>query len=205
VKQFAQLFFLIILMIFSIAENRLLAEEKINPTDYLKGVADNIIQVLDKNQSSLKGNQILAEKIIRENLLPYIDQDKFSKKVLKSKLWKSLTANQQTQFKQAFVDQVIDKYAKGLELYDGQKFTFEEAKISSKGNALVSSKMKLASAESLTIGYYLSPEENGWKIYNIVVDGIDMAKSYRNQFLPRISEVGVEKFIQELNTPTESS
>jgi phospholipid transport system substrate-binding protein len=197
VKQLSQLLTICIL---SFACAKLFAHAGETPNDYLEGVANNMIQVLEKNKSSLKGNKALAKKIIQENLLPHIDQDKFSQKVLKN-LWKSLNSQQQEKFKQAFVEQIMEKYAVGLELYDGQKFTFKKAKINTKGNALVSSKMKLASSESLTIAYYLTPHDHSWKIYNIVVDGIDIAKSYRNQFLPRIGEIGMEKFIQELNTP----
>lgn len=181
-----------------------IAKPKVNPTDYLQKVADTMISAIDKNKGNLKNNPQLAEKLIREYLLPHIDQDAFSKKVLQSKLWKDLSSGQQQQFKQAFVNQVISKYAKGLELYDGQSFTFDKARISSKGNALVSSKMKSSSSENLTISYYLSPDNDSWKITNIVVDGIDMAKSYRNQFLPRINEVGMEKFLQELKSPAKN-
>lgn len=199
-KQLIQLF--IITFVFQVIfQGSVFAKGKIDPTDYLENVAKTIIQVIEKNKKELKTDPQLSEKIIREYLLPEIDQNKFSKKVLKSKLWKSFTSEQQTSFKQGFIDQVINKYAKGLELYDGQSFTFEKARISKKGNALVNSKMKLASSESLTISYYLSPEGDSWKIANIIVDGINMAKSYRNQFVPRIGEIGVDKFIQELNAP----
>ena len=75
-----------------------------------------------------------------------------------------------------------------------------KAKISKKtGNALVKSEMKQDGAAPFRIDYVLTPSEKQWKIINIMVEGTNMRKSYKNQFLPRIKEIGMEQFLVELN------
>ncbi|MGX5173652.1 MlaC/ttg2D family ABC transporter substrate-binding protein [Aliikangiella sp. IMCC44653] len=178
------------------------AQADTDPSTYLRGIADKMIADVEKNKAALKSNPQLAEKLVKENLLPVIDKESFSAKTLGSSTWDSMNDKQKQLFIDGYINRVINKYAKGISLYDGQAFEFEKALISKKsGNARVKSEMKQNGAEPLAIYYYLSNESGKWLIYNINVAGTDMSKSYRNQFLPRLNEVGLEQFLKELNSP----
>jgi len=173
-----------------------------DPSKYLEIVARDMISVIEQNKEALKEDSQLAEDLVRKHLLPIIDKETFSRRTLGSKLWKSLSSKQKNAFTKGYINRVIDKYAKGLALYDGQDFVFEPAQISKKsGNARVKSSLKQSDSEPLDIHYDLSPKSGDWLITNIIVAGTDMRKSYKNQFIPRINEIGVEKFLLELNTP----
>ncbi|MCW8998956.1 MAG: ABC transporter substrate-binding protein, partial [Kangiellaceae bacterium] len=149
-----------------------------------------------------KTDDALAEKLVREHLLPVIDSETFARKTLGSKTWKTLSDTQKAKFIKGYIDQVIDKYAKGISLYDGQAFEFQKAEISKKtGNARVKSSMQQEGDEPLGIFYYLTKKSGNWLITNIIVAGSDMRKSYRKQFAPRIKEVGIDQFLEELVSP----
>ncbi|MCW8876994.1 MAG: ABC transporter substrate-binding protein [Kangiellaceae bacterium] len=173
-----------------------------DPSTYLKSIADKMIDAIDKNKEALKTDDALAEKLVREHLLPVIDSETFARKTLGSKTWKTLSDTQKAKFIKGYIDQVIDKYAKGISLYDGQAFEFQKAEISKKtGNARVKSSMQQEGDEPLGIFYYLTKKSGNWLITNIIVAGSDMRKSYRKQFAPRIKEVGIDQFLEELVSP----
>ncbi len=170
-----------------------------DPSVYLKGIADKMIAAIEKNKEALKKDDRLAAKLVKENLLPVIDKETFSQRTLGNTTWNAMTPSQREKFMQGYLDRVVDKYAKGIALYDGQAFEFDPAQISTKtGNARVKSEMKQSGSEPLAIYYYLSKDSGKWLITNINVAGTDMTKSYRNQFLPRLNEVGMDKFLSEL-------
>lgn len=178
--------------------------ETTDPSVHLKGIADKMISVIEQNKEALKTNDDLAEKLVREHLLPAIDKKTFARLTIGSKTWKSLNAEQQEAFVEGYINRVIDKYAKGLSLYDGQAFNFEEPKFSKKNPNLarVVSKMEQEGSQPLDISYTVSKESGNWLITNIYVEGTNMRKSYKQQFLPRIKEIGVAKFIEELSAPS---
>ncbi|WP_168204199.1 MlaC/ttg2D family ABC transporter substrate-binding protein [Aliikangiella coralliicola] len=173
-----------------------------DPSDYLKGVANKMISVIEQNKEALKTDSKLAENLVRTHLLPIIDKEAFSRGTLGKKTWKTLSDEQKELFKNGYISRVINKYAKGLSLYDGQAFVFQKAEISKRtGNARVKSAMKQSDSEPLDIHYHLTKKSGNWLITNIIVAGTDMRKSYKNQFKPRIKEIGMDKFIEELNAP----
>lgn len=174
-----------------------------DPSEFLIRISDQIISEIEKNKEALKTDPKIAEDLVVEHLLPVIDKQYFAKRTLGSKTWKSLTPEKQQAFVDGFINKIINKYAKGLSLYDGQDFEFEKAEISKKsGNARVKSAMQQTGEEPLEIHYHLSKKSGNWLITNIIVAGTDMRKSYKNQFIPRIKEIGIDKLIEELNAPS---
>lgn len=172
-----------------------------DPSKYLESIALKMISVVETNKEALKKDPKVAENLVKKHLLPVIDQQSFAKRTLGKKIWTSMSEQQRTTFIKGYIEKVINKYAKGLALYDGQAFVFQPAEISKKsGNARVKSSMKQEGAEPLDIHYYLSQNSDNWLITNIIVAGTDMRKSYKSQFRPRIKEIGIEQFLQELST-----
>ncbi|MDH5433950.1 MAG: ABC transporter substrate-binding protein [Gammaproteobacteria bacterium] len=192
----------IIILLF-VSTQALAADE--DPSVFLKNAADKMINAIEANKEKLKKDDTYAESLVREHLLPLIDKESFSQGTLGSKMWGEMTPKQHQEFINGFINRVIGKYAKGIALYDGENFIFEDAEFSTKSSsARVKSSMEQSGSEPLDIYYYLSPDSGSWLITNINVSGTDMRKSYRNQFLPRIKEIGMEKFIEELNTTKEA-
>jgi phospholipid transport system substrate-binding protein len=180
-----------------------LADTAPDPSKYLEGIAKTMIAAVEQNKEALKTDTLLAEKLVKEHLLPVIDTESFSMKTLGSKIWDSMSVKQQKKFQSGYINQVINKYAKGLSFYDGQDFIFEDSEISERsGNARVKSSMQQSGAQPFRIDYILSKSSDKWLITNIYVEGTNMRKSYKNQFAPRINEIGIEKFLEELTAPS---
>ncbi len=157
-----------------------------DPSKYLEGIANNMISVIEKNKEALKTDGKLAENLVREYLLPAIDKESFARKTLGSKTWTSMSDAQQQQFVENYLQRVINKYAKGLSLYDGQAFEFAESEISEKsGNARVKSELKQTGSEPLGIYYYLRPSDKDWLITNMVIAGTSVTKSNWNGKVPK--------------------
>ena len=62
------------LLSFSFSPNaQTTSADNINPSTYLNGVANQLLAEVKKNQKELITNIKLAEKLVRDNLLPAID------------------------------------------------------------------------------------------------------------------------------------
>lgn len=174
-----------------------------DPSAHLSKMADDMINIIKQNQEALKTDSSLAEKLVRKHLLPAIDTQTFARKTIGTKRWKTLNDTQKKQFVDGFINMVVKKYAKGLSLFDGQSFEFEKAEFSKKNPnaARVKSSLKQAGEQPLSINYIVSKKSGKWLITNLIVEGTNMRKSYKQQFAPRIKEIGIDKFIEELNAP----
>ena len=175
--------------------------DNINPSVYLKGVSNHLLADIKENKKKLINDIRLAEKLVRTNLLPAIDTQGFAKRTIGKKAWTSATESQKTRFVNAFIQLVINSYAKGLALYDGQSFKFSDPVISKSGKyAQVRSSMAQAGSTPIVIDYKLSNKSGSWKIINLTIEGISMIKSYKSQFAPSLAKLGLEKFIVDLES-----
>jgi len=195
---------LITLFSFSLSSNaQSTSADSINPSAYLNGVANQLLAEVKKNQKELISNTKLAEKLVRDNLIPAIDTTGFARRTIGTKNWKSATVEQRERFEKAFINLVINSYAKGLSLYKGQTFKFSEPRLSKSGNsAQVRSSMDQPGSTPIVIDYKLSNKSGSWKIYDLTVEGVSMLKSYKSQFRPSLAKLGMEKFILDLESKT---
>lgn len=173
----------------------------INPSIYLDGVSKQLLAEIKENQQKLVNDTKLAEKLVRNNLLPAIDTQGFAKRTIGKKAWTSATDSQKTRFVNAFIQLVINSYAKGLSLYDGQTFKFSDPVFSKSGKyAQVRSSMAQTGSTPIVIDYKLSNKSGSWKIIDLTIEGVSMIKSYKSQFAPNLEKLGLEKFIIDLES-----
>lgn len=174
---------------------------KLNPSQYLNGVANQLLAEIKVNQKKLVEDTKLAEKIVRSNLLPAIDTYGFAKRTIGKKAWSKATAEQKDRFVNAFIQLVINSYAKGLALYDGQVFNFSDPVMSKSGKfAKVRSSMAQTGTTPIVIDYKLSNKSGSWKIIDLTIEGVSMITSYKSQFAPTLAKLGLEKFIVDLES-----
>ncbi|MBV1908142.1 MAG: ABC transporter substrate-binding protein [Kangiellaceae bacterium] len=175
-----------------------------DPSVFLENVANNMINQVEKNKTELKTNKLLAQKLVKDTLLPAIDTHEFARRTLSTKknnTWKSLSEKQQQRFVEQFIDLVIGNYATGLALYDGQKFKFSKPHFSKTGkSARVRSSLEQAGSTPIIIDYTLSIKTGSWKIIDLKIEGVSMSKSYKSQFLPRIKTMGMDAFLAEMES-----
>ncbi len=176
-----------------------LASAQEDPSVFLEKVANNMISKVELNKDALKSDSLLAEKLVKETLLPAIDTEVFARKTLTSKTWKGLSSEQQQRFITQFINLVVGNYATGLSLYNGQTFTFSKPIYSKSGDyAKVRSSMEQSGSTPVIIDYVLSVKSGSWKITDLTIEGVSMSKSYRSQFLPRINSMGFDSFLAEM-------
>ena len=172
-----------------------------SPNVYLEHVADMMIVEVEKNRAELKTNKVLAASLVHATLIPAIDTSVFSRLTLTSKKWKTLSQPQQARFTKNFIDLVVGNYASGLSFYDGQKFKFSKPIFSKSGKtAKVRSSMEQAAGTPIIIDYRLSSKTGAWKIIDLTIEGVNMVKSYRTQFLPRLQSLGIDGFLNDMET-----
>jgi phospholipid transport system substrate-binding protein len=155
-----------------------------DPEALVRQAADKMIALLEENKERLKTDELLAHAIVREQLLPLIDTQGLGKRLLKRKVWNQLTKQQRNRFTDAFINHLINTYAKGLANYDGHRFNFIKTEYStSRQTAWVYSEILSKNKEAFSIIYTLKKMEtdDDWKVIDVSVEGIKILQNYREQ------------------------
>ena len=155
-----------------------------NPFIFIDSNAQKMVQVLIEDIELFETNRTLYEQKIKDIFEPMIDFRRVSASVMGKKYYLLATPKQRTEFVEIFKDSLLDTYAETLAKWgdskiktifvDGESYkelkNFEVKQILDTGNS------------TYPISYKLKKNNNGWKIVNIIINGVNLGLTFRNQF-----------------------
>ena len=190
IKIFATLFFFSIICTSAFAASQV--------TNAIKTTIDQVIEVL---KDTKLGSNPEAKK---EELLKIINP-RFSYKQMSmhslAKHWNSKTNDEKKEFIGLFSKLLENSYAAKLESYSNEKISYGREIIKGK-YAMLKTKI-IRSDGVMNVDFKLIQEEEGWKIYDFVIEGVSMIKNYRSQFNRIIKKESYEVLKQKLRNKIE--
>ena len=178
------------LFLFLFIFNNLLANEFIDdqnlrdPYNFIDSNAQKMVFVLSKNSELFETDRETYEQKIKDIFEPMIDFRRVAASVMGKKYYLIATREQRTQFVEIFKDSLLDTYAETLAQWGDSTistqfqndFTYKELKT-------VEVKQTLDTGSSkYPISYKLRKDGEGWKIINIIINGVNLGLTFRNQF-----------------------
>ena len=155
---------------------------EINPHEFIDGKAQEMVNVLKKNNELFYSDKDAYENKIKVIFEPIIDFRRVSALVMGKKYYVASSKEQRTKFIQVFKDSLLDTYSETLAQWQDQNIitVFPE---NYKYEKQVNVKQNLYTSSSVyPIKYTLRRDGDEWKIINIVVNGVNLGLTFRNQF-----------------------
>lgn len=177
-----------------------LAEESRTPTEVIEATANGVQSLLVGQRAYYAENATELYNLVDRLLLPSFDVEYAGKQVLGKTHWNAATVEQRTKFIEVFYGFLIKTYAKGVLEFDQDRLTvLPDPSYSKDGRkALVHTQLMLDGSDDVLINYALRQTPDGWKIYDVRIDGVSYIKNYRSQFDAEISARGIDAVIQRL-------
>lgn len=162
-----------------------------------------LINGLVKNRDAIKLDRAVADQLVSEYVLPFIDFNRASQLVL-GKYWRRASDEQKTRFTREFSTFLTNNYTTAM-----VEFTDEIVKHSKNLNYMplrgaddqyadVRMEIALPNRTPIQVTYSLYNNDTAWKVYDIAIEGISLATTYRSQFSSQIRRGGLDKLIQTL-------
>ena len=178
------------LFLFLFIFNNLLANEFIDdqdlrdPYNFIDSNAQKMVFVLTKNSELFETDRETYEQKIKDIFEPMIDFRRVAASVMGKKYYLLATKEQRAQFVEIFKDSLLDTYAETLAQWgDSTISTQFQDDFSYKELKTVEVKQTLDTGSSkYPISYKLRKDKEGWKIINIIINGVNLGLTFRNQF-----------------------
>jgi phospholipid transport system substrate-binding protein len=179
------------------------AVDKKNPYAMIKTVADITFTRFANEQSEIRKNPELLKKIVREELVPYINYKYAAFKVI-GRNFKNTNKADRAEFVTVFKDYLVTSYAQVFTLYNNQEVRFAPAKDFSKEKVVsVKTTVVEPGRDPIDISFRVrkSKKTNEWKAYDMVAEGVSLLDSkqaelsglIRQKGLPYVTEMLKEK------------
>lgn len=171
-----------------------------SPYQVLETVGTDLFSRISANQQELEKFPHLMEEIVEEELMPYVDYQYASYRILGKHL-KKTTKEQRNQFVNSMRKYLVRTYAKTLQQYNNQEVIFEpEKSTGSKRIVSVSTKIVETGKPDIKLIFQMRQHKKTkeWKAFDMIVEGISLLSSKQSEISSRINQIGVEQVSLEL-------
>ena len=155
---------------------------EINPHEFIDSKAQEMVQVLKDNNELFYSDKDAYENKIKIIFEPIIDFRRVSALVMGKKYYVASTKDQRSRFIEIFKDSLLDTYSETLAQWQDQKIVTIFPKDTQFTNQVIVKQNLYTSSSVYPIKYTLRKDGNEWKIINIVVNGVNLGLTFRNQF-----------------------
>ena len=105
---------------------------------------------------------------------------------------KVATAEQRARFAATFRSGLVETYGRGLIGYENQEIVLVKAGTVAEGQRKLTVKQEIRSADTVyPLEYSMARKKTGqWMVVNVVINGINLGKTFRNQFVRSAQRAG---------------
>ena len=160
-------------------------------SEYVEKIHEDIVLVVRAKQDIYEENPEEFIKAISSALQPLVDFKRISRNVM-GRYYKDANKEQIEKFNKVFKASLLETYSKTLaEFKDEEILVSSKVKKSPKGNREKVSLQIVTSTKVYPATYDMYLNKQGqWKLINIVINGVNLGLTFRNQFYSLMEKEG---------------
>lgn len=175
-----------------------LADDK-RPEQIVRDTTGVVLEKLRNYDGDLADNPEYIYDVVREDVLPYFNFQLITRFAL-GRHWNDATEEQREQFTEELTTLMLRTYSQPLLEYDGEEVGFGSERVDEdRGRASMQMEIRQPDGPAIPLTYQFRwHDENGWQVYDVVVEGISLVTNYRDTFNSEIRRNGMDGLIQRL-------
>ena len=173
-----------------------------SPEDLVRQVTQDVLDAIKQDKALQAGDKQKALALAEQKVLPHLDFAEMTR-LASGRSWNTATPDQRERLVAAFRQMLVRTYANAIDVYRGQTMAVDPARVPANATeATVRNRYMSPGRRPTPVDYAMRKGPDGWKIYDIVVDGISLVLTYRSQFEESARSAGIEGLIKQLQEKT---
>lgn len=169
------------------------------PDQLVRKVSDQIIKLIKQSKDEYAREPKKLYAMVDREVLPYFDFRVMSRSVL-GRFWRDASDEQHERFVKEFRELLVRTYATALLKYTNQEvrvLPFRSAPDDK--TVLVRTEVAQGSgAPSIAMNYSFYRSEEGWKVYDVAIEGVSLVTNYRSVYAEKARAQGLDALIASI-------
>ena len=168
------------------------------PLKLVRETSTKMLMTLREEEASIRQNPARLQEIVSENVLPHFDFERMGRWTL-GKYWRNASPQQREEFIKEFRALLVRSYSKALVDYADAEIVYlpfrmkdDETKVK------VHTELTRPHDNAVKITYNLHSTASGWKVYDVVIEGVSLVTNYRSSFMSKVRQDGLDQLIHQL-------
>ena len=173
-----------------------------DPNGLLHSITAEVLAELKAGGEAMKNNPNKRYALMERVMLPYVDLEGMSRWVVGRQIWTEASAEQKKGFTEQFRHLIINTYSGALSEYRNQSIDYLPIRggFEGKDRVQVESVIRESGRESIHVLYRLVKKPEGWRVYDIVIEGVSLLKGFQEQFAGDLQKKGLDQVTRDLSS-----
>lgn len=172
-----------------------------DPVTIIQNTTDELAQLINDNRASYKDDQQALQSDVKEVLLPTIDQT-YSARLVLGRHGRGKDSEKVEAFAKALTNQLLNRYATALLDYNlsDRVEILPLAGDNTDRQTRVRTRVELDSGQKAPVDYVMRKTDEGWQVFDVIVEGISYVATFRSQIDQEIRQSSFEDMLQRLES-----
>ena len=159
---------------------------------------NDVLAALKSDKDLQAGDTKKMEKLAEEKILPHFNFPHMTQLAV-GRNWKDASDPQKTSLTEQFRTLLLRTYSSTLSQYRNQTIDVKPLKAAAADNEVVVKTAVIQSGgQPIPIDYSMEKTPTGWKVYDVLIDGVSLVTNYRSSFNTEIKTNGIDGLIKSL-------
>ena len=168
------------------------------PDALVRRSTNEILAAIKVDKDLQAGNQQKIEKLAEEKVLPYFNFARMTQLSV-GRNWRDASDSQKKSLTDEFRKLLVRTYSTTLTQYRDQTIDVKPMKIAAaETEVVVKTQVNQPGGQPIPIDYSVEKTGDGWKVYDVLIDGVSLVTNYRSSFNTEIQKSGIDGLIKSL-------
>ena len=169
-----------------------------SPLELVRDTSTQMLMTLKDEKTSINQNPARLHEMVTENVMPYFDFERMARWTL-GKYWRNANLQQREEFVKEFRALLVRSYGRVLVDYADAEIVYLPFRMKDDDTQVkVHTELSRPHDNLVKITYNLHSTTNGWKVYDVVIEGVSLVTNYRSSFMSKVRQDGLDQLIYML-------
>jgi phospholipid transport system substrate-binding protein len=175
------------------------------PDALARSVTDEVLAIVRADKDIQAGDQKKVIELVEAKIAPHFSFTRMTRLAM-GRNWRQASPEQQRKLTAEFRTLLIRTYTSAFTQYRNQTVEYRPPRMQpGDTDVVVQSVIHQPHGQPITIDYAMEKTADGWKVYNVKIEGVSLIENYRNTFNTEIEKNGVDGLIQALSEKNRTS
>ncbi len=168
------------------------------PDVLVKNTAQDVISIIKQDKDLQNGDQKKVLALVDAKILPNFDFTRMTQ-LAAGRYWRQATPEQRNALVSEFRTMLVRTYTKAFTQYRGETIDVKPLKLApTDTETTVRTQLLKSGGQPTDVDYVMRKSDAGWKVFDVVIEGVSMVTSYRSSFASQIEQSGIDSLIKSL-------
>jgi phospholipid transport system substrate-binding protein len=172
--------------------------EMMEPDVLIKNTAQEVLAIVKQDKDIRAGNQKKILALVDAKVLPNFDFERMTRLAV-GKGWRSATPEQKKTLVTEFRNLLVRTYTNAFTTYKDETIEVKPFKMPAGADeATVKTLIVKPGAQPIAVDYEMEKTADGWKAFDLSVEGASLVTTYRGTFSDQVQQAGIDGLIKML-------